>query len=302
MENNIIEIDSGKPGKKVAIFGGIHGNEKAGIKTIDYLKENLEFKNGTVFLVYGNPEAIKKDERFTEKNLNRCFVEKSKKGKTYEERRATELMEILDGCDALLDLHAYNETYRESIPFTICEPNCFELVKNFDLKYVLTNIDSMDKGGTDAYMNNQGRIGVCVELGAIEKYEKFIPLGIKTSYQFLQYFGMVDKKYDYDQIRQKILKSSDIYKKKNKDFKFTKKYRTFDKINKNELICIDGKEKISYEKEKYILFPRDEYDIGVEAFILAEDMSQFQQRPRKRTSIAQSSKHLDKQGVLNFEK
>ena len=60
MENNIIEIDSGKPGKKVAIFGGIHGNEKAGIKTIDYLKENLELKNGTVFLVYGNPEAKKK--------------------------------------------------------------------------------------------------------------------------------------------------------------------------------------------------------------------------------------------------
>lgn len=272
-KENIIKIDSGRPGKKVAIFGGIHGNEKAGIETIKYFKKNLKLKNGTVYLVFGNPKAIKQNIRYTEKNLNRCFIDKSKKGSSYEEKRAVELMKLLDRCDALLDLHAYNEPFRDAIPFTICEENCFDIVNKFDLKYVMTNIDSIEKGGTDAYMNNGGKIGICVELGAIEKYKKYIPLGIKTTYQFLQYFGMVDKKCSYNKRRQIFLKSSDIYKKKYSDFKFTKKYCTFDKINKGEFICIDGKDKISYSKDKYILFPRDQYDIGIEAFILAEDMS-----------------------------
>jgi succinylglutamate desuccinylase len=269
---SIIKIDSGNPGVKVAIFGGIHGNEKAGIETIKYLKENLKLRNGIVYLVFGNPMAIKQNARYTEKNLNRCFLKSVINGNSYEEKRAIELMNLLDKCDALLDLHAYNEPYKEAIPFTICEENCFNIASKFDLEYVLTNIDDIEKGGTDAYMNNNRKIGICVELGAIEKYNKFIPLGIKTAYQFLQYFGMVDKKYPYDKRKQKFLKSSDIYKKQTNDFKFTKKYCTFDKISKNELICIDGNNNIYYPKNKYILFPRENYDIGIEAFILAEDI------------------------------
>jgi len=112
-------------------------------------------------------------------------LKKRSKKLSYEEKRAIELMKVLDKCEALLDLHAYNEPYIESVPFAICEKNCLEIVKNFDVEYALTGIDKIEKGGTDGYMFNSGKIGICVELGSIENYEKFIDLGIKTSYQFL---------------------------------------------------------------------------------------------------------------------
>jgi succinylglutamate desuccinylase len=268
-KKTIIKIDSGKPGKTVAIFCGIHGDEKAGIMAVDSLRQNIKLKEGILYLVYGNPKAIKQNVRFTEKNLNRCFLNESKTGGSYEEKRATELMKILDKCDALLDLHAYNEPFIESIPFAICESNCFDIVKNFDLKYVLTNIDKIEKGGTDGYMFNCGKIGICVELGAIEKPKKFVDLGIKTIYQFLQYFGSVEKEFENDSVKQIKLRSNSIYKKKNKSFKFTKKFSTFDQIKKGELVCIDGDENIIADKDQIILFPREKYDIGVEAFISA---------------------------------
>ena len=107
-----------KPGKTVAIFGGIHGNEKVGVKMIDILRKNLQVEAGTVYLVYGNPEAIKQNKRFIKKNLNRCF-KKDNQGKTVEDKRARELMKILDKCDALLDLHSF--TNPEGERFVVCE-------------------------------------------------------------------------------------------------------------------------------------------------------------------------------------
>jgi succinylglutamate desuccinylase len=272
-DQTIIKIDSGKSGKTVAIFGGIHGDELAGIKTIDHLKENIDLKNGILYLVYGNPKAIEKSVRYTEKNLNRCFLEQSKNASSYEETRAVELMRILDECDALLDLHAYGEPYAEAIPFAICEKNSLDIVKNFEVSKVITNIDNIEKGGTDGYMANKGKIGICVELGSIEKPEDYIGLGIKTAHQFLQSFGMIDEVYQNDSQEQTILKASDIYKKKNNNFQFTERYSTFDFIPKGKIICIDGDEDISFDRDKYILFPRDQYDVGIEAFILAEDIT-----------------------------
>lgn len=270
--NDIFLIESNTPGKTVAVFGGIHGNEKAGVMTIDYLKKNLKVKSGAVYLVYGNPRAIKNDVRYVEKNLNRCFLAESKNGNSLEEKRAVELMEVLDKCDALLDLHAYNEPYCEAIPFAICESNGLDIVNKFGVRYVLTGIDDIEKGGTDAYMNNQGKIGICVELGAIERYVDYVEIGIKTAYQFLQCFKIVENKYAYDSVPQELLKSSDIYKKKNIQFQFTKKYCTFDRVLAGEVVCVDGPKEISYSRDKYILFPRDGYEIGVEAYILAEDL------------------------------
>jgi succinylglutamate desuccinylase len=270
-DKSIIKIEGEKSGKTVAIFCGVHGNELAGIMTVDYLIRNLKIEKGVVYLVYANPVAIKENVRFTEKNLNRCFLEDSIEGKKYEEKRATELMKILDNCDALLDLHAYNEPLGESIPFAICEKDCLDIVKNFDVDIVLTNIDEVEKGGTDGYMYNKEKIGICVELGAIENPENFVPLGIKTAYQFLQYFDLVERKYSSDKRKQKILRTSEIYKKKNSKFKFTKDFKTFDLVKKGETICFDGDEKVVSTKDKYILFPRDMYDVGVEAYLCATE-------------------------------
>jgi succinylglutamate desuccinylase len=138
------------------------------------------------------------------------------------------------------------------------------------VSFVLTNIDKVEKGGTDGHMFNEGKIGICVELGSHREYKKYTKVGIKTAHQFIQFFGLLDEKYEADNNKQIVLKASNIYKRKNKKFALTKKYSTFDFVPKNETVCIDGNKRISYKKDKYILFPSDKNDIGVEAFIMSE--------------------------------
>ncbi len=269
MTNSITTLQTDAPGPAVAIFAGVHGNEKAGIRTIDYLRQNLKLINGTVYLVYANPRAIKQDVRFTEKNLNRCFQLSAEVGDTYEEKRAVALMKLLDSCDALLDLHAYNEPYGEATPFVISEPNAKDIVKTFDVSYVINGIDAIEKGGTDGYMSNQNKIGICVELGAIGKPEEYVDLGIQTSYQFLQYFGMVDNTYKPSNTPQTILQVQSKYVRKYENFSFAANFMTFDEVSAGQLICTDGGKEVRAETDAYLLFPGGNNPVGVEAYVTA---------------------------------
>lgn len=269
MPKSIFKLESTIPGPTVAIFAGVHGNELAGIQTVDYLLKNIKLTSGTVYLVYANPRAIQEKVRFVEKNLNRCFRESAKSGDLYEEKRAVELMNILDSCDALLDLHAYNEPHGEATPFAISEPNANEIVSTFDLAFVVKGVDKIEKGGSDGYMSNQGKVGICVELGAISKPEKYVNLGIQTAYQFLQYFDMVEKKYEPSNIKQAVLQVDDMYVRQNKDFTFAKDFRTFDRVERGQLICTDGEHEIYADAAVHLLFPGSNNPIGVEAYMTA---------------------------------
>ncbi len=175
-----------KEGKTIAIFGGIHGNEDVGVKMIDKLCEKLEIDTGTVYLAYGNLEAIKKNKRFTETNLNRCFDEDNG-CKTYEEKRAQELMSVLDKCEALLDLHSFTNPYGE--PFAICEENAFDIARQFDVGVVSSGWSKMG-GGNDGYMYNQGKVGICLECGPHYKLNESMQRAELAVDSFLKYFNL----------------------------------------------------------------------------------------------------------------
>ncbi|MEK9177440.1 MAG: succinylglutamate desuccinylase/aspartoacylase family protein, partial [Patescibacteria group bacterium] len=102
-----VRKDGKAPGKTLAVFGGMHGNERVGVRAIEHLVSTLSVLRGTVHLVYANPPAIEKNVRLVDANLNRLF-DRGIKGDTYEYARALELMDLLDSCDALLDIHSYN--------------------------------------------------------------------------------------------------------------------------------------------------------------------------------------------------
>lgn len=269
MNPSITKRQSNNPGPTVAIFCGVHGNELAGIKTVDYLKKELHLTRGTVYLVYANPLAIEQGIRFTEKNLNRCFQASSKTGTTYEQQRSVELMQLLDTCDALLDLHAYNEPNGEAVPFAIAEPNAQDIVDTFDVSIVIHGIDAIEKGGSDGYMSNQGKIGICVELGAIGEPDKYIDLGIQTAYQFLQHFNLVEKRHQSSTKTQTILQADSMYVRQHEDFSFAKKFQTFEQVAQGQLICTDGGKEVLATKDLYLLFPGSNSPIGVEAFLTA---------------------------------
>ena len=74
-----------RSGPSVAIIGGTHGDELTGIEVVkhflktfslDDCSAGLEVEgdiNGELFLIFGNPEAIRKGVRYLENDVNRMF-------------------------------------------------------------------------------------------------------------------------------------------------------------------------------------------------------------------------------------
>ena len=114
-----------KPGKTLAVFAGVHGNEKVGVKALETLLPKIKIESGKVYFVFANPRAIRSGIRKTQKDLNRSFIS-GKTEKTYEDRRARLLMRILNKSDVLLDLHAFR--YKTGTPFIICEKDSYSFI------------------------------------------------------------------------------------------------------------------------------------------------------------------------------
>lgn len=264
----VVKIQGNKSGKTLAIFGGVHGDEPIGPKLLNWLKKELEIDAGIIYLVYANKKAIKQNVRFTEKNLNRCFL-KTNKGESHEDRLALDLQKILDSCDALLDIHAFSQPDGQAIPFVICEEFSYGFIQNTAIPFVLSGIHDFEQGSTDQYMFLKNKPGICVELGAKEKVEDFFLLGQNVVKTFLAFFGAVSD-FQFEKNDQQIyLKTTDFYRKKHDDFKFSKKFKSFDLIKKGEEIAFDGGNAYVAKKDSYIIFPREDVDVGVECFVLA---------------------------------
>ena len=82
---------------KIAVVYCLHGDEKYGEKVALNLPPSID-------KIIGNPEAFSKNKRFIETDLNRCFP--GNPAGTYEERRASELKEMLEKYDIVIDLHS----------------------------------------------------------------------------------------------------------------------------------------------------------------------------------------------------
>ncbi len=269
--NNSTTIINGKQnGPTVAIFAGVHGNEKVGLFVIDYLKKSLKLKKGTVNLVIANFPAVEKNVRQINKNLNRNIFYHNKI-LSYEDSLANDLIRILDTSDALLDLHSFNEENND--PFIICEPNSNEIALKLGFKYIVNGMNNISPGSTDGYMYKNNKIGICLELGSSNNYREYIELGIKTVFQFLKQFDLIDETEQIFSKKSQILNVYSIYKRRGNNFNFIKPLKTFDYLEEGFVFATDDKVLLKVEKaNSYILFPRQNNPIGVEAFALAEKL------------------------------
>lgn len=86
--------------------------------------------------------------------------------------------------------YVFTQPQGSSITFAFGEPYTYDVVINFpSTKYVLSGFQNYDKGGSDEYMFNQGKIGFGVELGSKEHPEKFFSQGIAIAQAFLYHYG-----------------------------------------------------------------------------------------------------------------
>jgi len=100
----LIERGVGLP--RVAVVGGIHGDEPAGERIVERLAAELDSEDvvGTVQLILANEPALAAGTRYTETDLNRAFPGDDH-SEVYEEALAARLVHLLQGADAVLALH-----------------------------------------------------------------------------------------------------------------------------------------------------------------------------------------------------
>jgi len=111
----IIKTDYKKPA--IMIVAGTHGNEKAGIKAAEYLKENLHIERGTLIIIpKANILACEENIRCfpPEINLNRVYPGNPQGNPV--EKLAYEIFNLIKKYDIglLVDLHESIEFYRKN--------------------------------------------------------------------------------------------------------------------------------------------------------------------------------------------
>lgn len=116
-EERIISKYRGKnPGPLLIVFGGMHGNEPAGIKAIELMAKmllvepitNPDFEyNGTFLGLIGNLKAYHKKQRFIKQDLNRSF--------TKENLEIVESSEESELKDELLEIKQILKVVRQTI-------------------------------------------------------------------------------------------------------------------------------------------------------------------------------------------
>jgi len=274
--SNVTKLQAAKPGPVLAVFAGVHGDERAGILALHELKRELHITKGTVYLVLANPPAVNKNVRLVNKNINRCF-NADNKGRSYEDRRARELMKLLDACDALIDLHAYKNPEGEA--FVICEESSLPVASKLDPGIISTNWTAVEPGAADGYMHLSGKVGICVECGPIEESKHYKALAKKSVLQFLQHYGVIADTVAFSKSPKKIIKAERAVIRKHDDFYLNPKLYNFEQLVDDQVVGHQNNQEIVAQKGDYIMFPDPNAQINAEAFIIGKALDTVGSRP-----------------------
>lgn len=179
-----------KPGPNIVFFGGIHGNEPAGIHALKNVADSLNQLNpdfkGTFIALAGNMQALEQNQRFLGKDLNRIWfpntlIPKNERSiiPEYQEKIGilNELIRIVDNGKPtiLFDLHT---TSSHSMPFISISDTLKnrKIIRNIPVNLVL-GLEELLDGPMFSFFSEIGLPAVLFEAGqhkAISSYENHV--------------------------------------------------------------------------------------------------------------------------------
>lgn len=121
----VAQLGSGTP--EIAVVAGVHGDEPCGVRAVERLLDERPTVKRPVKLIVANEEALERQVRFVDEDLNRAFPG-SPDAQTHEGRLAAELVAELDGCltfsmhstqshaDPFAIVNGVSETAKEIVP------------------------------------------------------------------------------------------------------------------------------------------------------------------------------------------
>ena len=259
-------IDSWKKGNTTTIMVWVHGNEISWIDSLDEIIDDINIISGKVYFIYANLNAIKQNVRFTEKNLNRCFL-KWNKWETYEDKRSQEIMNILDKTDYLLDVHN-TESFNSSLEFLITIHT--DYAKYFWVDKIVSHIDDIQKWWSEWYVDNIWNKWFCLECGSFNFWDKQRSkiLAKESILNFLKVTKNIIWKPNVFNDKKQIVKMDYMYITKTDNFKLTKSFVDFEELNFWDSIALDWNEELKVSQDSVIIFAHNRDKKWVEWFCM----------------------------------
>ncbi len=276
---HIIDIIGNSEDKKFVIIGGIHGNEKGGIDAIlnvlPEMKKNSPIQKGKVYFLKGNLPALKLDERFIEKDLNRLWTDENLLSEEDTSPDIAQLKELhnlivdeicqnkFDNC-IFLDLHTFSA---KSGVFCIPAANSRSVAfaQSFGISFIEKLSDTLP-GTALSYFGNKGMTSLVFEGGTHNTAEasRTLEAGIWHS---LAYAGFISPELEKVKKGRELLNEISnnyphhlelVYRHKLEDyfnFRMNKGYFNFKPIRKSEFLAVQNNSKITSPYSGYILMP-----------------------------------------------
>ena len=180
-------------GPTLVFFGGIHGNEKAGLFALqDFFKqENLDDIEGKIIGIAGNLSALKEGKRFIDRDLNRIWTRRmieglsNKESLDIEEKEQLEVYSIIksvlskeSGPFYFIDFHTTSSPSQAFITINDSLINR-RFALQFDVPIVL-GIEEYLEGPLLSYINSLGYVSLGFEAGQHDD-----PISIANCYDFI---------------------------------------------------------------------------------------------------------------------
>jgi succinylglutamate desuccinylase len=276
---HIIEIIKGNGPDKLIVIGGMHGNEKSGVDAINRilprLRKVFNQDKGAIYFLKGNTEALKRNERFIDKDLNRLWTDEyinnhSKDIADIKQLQALHQIIEQDICRGqykncyFLDLHTFSA---HSGIFCIPAGNkqSIAFARSFGVPFI-EKLSDMLPGTALSYFGNKGMTSVVFEGGTHNTSEAVANLEAAL-WHSLAWLGWVED--DLDEVissRKKLTEISTeyphhlelIYRHKlesYQNFKMKAGYYNFKPVKKSEPLAVQDKQEITSPASGYMLMP-----------------------------------------------
>lgn len=298
--NRIIKTIHGKSsGPIVVFFGGIHGNEKAGVCAIENVLNSLNENNinGTIYGIAGNLKALTANKRYLEQDLNRMWtkpqIEKllRKPNPSNEEVELLELYKILnkilkahEGPFYFIDFHT---TSSKTIPFiTINDALINRKFSSFYPVPKVLGIEEYLEGPLLSYINQLGYVSLGFESGqhteevAVANSVAFIyltlvyTLALNVNYvnDFSKYVLQLETSSQHNKTTYEVTYRHKIQE--GEVFKMKPGFKSFETVNIPTNIATSDEKPIVLNKKQTLFMPLYQ-KIGEDGYYLIKPISPF---------------------------
>lgn len=312
MERLIGEFSGEEYGPLIICIGGIHGNEYAGIKALDLILKMLEVEpitnpdftfSGRFVAVRGNISALKKGQRYIDKDLNRNFIKErldkimngTLKPSYREDYEAIQLILFIKNeirkyqakKVVIIDLHT---TSSPGGIFTIVpdDEDSMRVAKEMHAPVIKGMIEGIQ--GTTMHYFTSENLGVVSRTVTFESGQHDDPNAVKIAISAIvalfRAMGCVDAHHvetQHDNIlmnfsRQlpavtKLVKKHSITPED--EFRMKPNYLNFQKVFKGEVIAYDKNGPITIEEDGILLMPLYQNQ-GEDGFFIIKQIEEYE--------------------------